>query len=103
MATGYYTYENADKGFTIACMVEGTVVPFIPPTRDQPADGGYLEDVTFTVTDFSIVIGDEHFDMALALTDDLRSALAAVALIAYETDIDAKNDVYAQIMSERGS
>lgn len=95
----YYTYEDDDRGWKVECEVEATVVPFHRATMDEPPDGGYVEDVTFLVSEFKLEIGGQMFDMPL--TAALQEVLSVQVKKAYD-DSSSMQDEIADLFLREG-
>jgi hypothetical protein len=99
MASADYEYEDGDRGWVLTCGVEATVVGYVPARTNcrnedaSPAEGGYLEDVTFTVTGFKLEVGSHVHEVAL--TPLLAEALALEVKKAYDADDLMQAEVYA--------
>lgn len=94
MASVNWKYEDEDKGWVVEVEVTATVVPFRGATRDEPADGGYLEDETFKVVGFKLEVGNHIYDMGSSLTPALAEALEVEVRKGYESDPDMQGAVY---------
>lgn len=102
MADADYTYDDDDRGWRLECTVEATVVPYVPARTNcrnddaAPAEGGYLEDVKFTVQEFFLTVGGHEYDMSMSLTDTLRESLSKVVQDAYDKDSSMQDELWGK-------
>lgn len=75
MASTTYTFTDEDQGLRVDFDVTATVIPFERATYDSPGEGGYLEDVEFSVDKVFITIDDEDLDITASVTPAFRKIL----------------------------
>jgi hypothetical protein len=87
-----FTYTLEDQGFVVDLSISATVVSYVRATRDEPADGGYLEDETFRVTGLGIKIKEDVFNLAPG--QQMKIAVAKLFEEEYHKDEELQGKIH---------